>query len=161
MGQLRAPEKRGNDIMIEHSEILKPVVVLIAWSLVMLVWMIAVRLPAMKKLGIDINKVTGSKPGALDGVVPDKAQWPAHNYMHLMEQPTCFYAVALTLALVGWGNGMNAWIAWAYVALRIVHSMIQATFNKVNIRFMVFALSSLCLIALTLHAAIAVFGWHH
>ena len=150
----------GKTNVIEHSEILKPVVVLIAWSLVMLVWMVAVRLPAMKKIGIDLNKVTGSKPGALDGVVPDKAQWPAHNYMHLMEQPTLFYAVALTLALAGWGNGMNATIAWGYVILRIVHSLIQATYNKVNIRFMVFALSSLCLVALTLHAAIAVFALH-
>jgi len=147
--------------MIEHSEILKPVVVLIAWSLVMLVWLVAARMPAMKKVGIDINKVVGGKPGALDGIVDDKAQWKAHNYIHLMEQPTLFYAVCLTLALVGWGNGMNAWIAWAYVALRIVHSLIQATFNKVSIRFLVFALSTLCLMALTLHAAMAVFGWHH
>jgi len=146
--------------MIEHSEILKPVVVLIAWSLVMLVWLVAARLPAMKKAGIDINKVVGGRPGGLDGIVDEKAQWKAHNYIHLMEQPTLFYAVALTLALAGWGNGMNAWIAWAYVALRIVHSLVQATFNKVSIRFLVFALSTVCLVALTVHAAMAVFGWH-
>ena len=147
--------------MIEHSEILKPVVVLIAWSLVMLFWLVAARLPAMKKVGIDISKVVGGKPGALDGIVDDKAQWKAHNYIHLMEQPTLFYAVCLVLALAGWGNGMNAWIAWAYVALRIVHSLIQATFNKVSIRFLVFLLSTLCLVALTLHAAMAVFGSHY
>jgi len=147
--------------MIEHSEILKPVVVLIAWSLVMLVWMVVARLPALKKAGIDLNKVVGGRPGGLDGVVDEKAQWKAHNYIHLMEQPTTPSSPPGTLALAGWGNGMNAMIAWAYVALRILHSLIQATFNKVSIRFLVFALSTLCLVALTLHAAMSVFGWHH
>ena len=140
-----------------NSPILQPVVVLIAWSLVMLVWMVAVRMPALKKAGIDIAKVTGSKPGGLDGIVEDRAQWPAHNYIHLMEQPTLFYAVALVLAYVGQGDGLNADIAWAYVILRIAHSVFQATVNRVIVRFWIFALASLCLIALTIHAAIAVF----
>ena len=144
-----------------QSEILKPVVVLIAWSLVMWAWMIVVRMPALKAAGIDVSKVRGSRPGQLDGIVPDKAQWPAHNYMHLMEQPTIFYAVALVIATSGTGNGANAWIAWGYVGIRIVHSLVQATINKIDIRFSLFLLSTLCLVALTLHAAMAVFGWHH
>lgn len=143
-----------------NAEILKPVAVLIAWSLVMLVWMVVVRLPAMKKAGIDINKVVGGKPGALDGVVAEKAQWPAHNYIHLMEQPTLFYAVALLLAINDLGGGMNATIAWGYVALRIAHSLLQATVNIVRYRFLLFALSTLCLFALSLHALIAVFASH-
>ena len=142
------------------SEILKPVAVLIAWSLVMLVWMVVVRLPAMKKAGIDINKVVGSKPGMLDSIVDPKAQWPAHNYMHLMEQPTLFYAVALMLAFSGMGNGLNAMIAWGYVVLRIAHSLLQVTTNIIRYRFALFALSSLCLIALSLHALIGVFAVH-
>ena len=140
------------------TDILKPVAVLIAWSLVMLIWLVVVRLPAMKKVGIDINKVVGGFPGQLDGVVADKAQWPAHNYIHLMEQPTIFYAAALLLALVGAGNGLNAMIAWAYVGLRILHSLIQVTSNIIRYRFLVFALSTLCMIALSLHALIAVFA---
>lgn len=144
-----------------QSDILKPIVVLVAWSLVMMVWMIAKRLPALNKLGVDLSKVRGSKPGALDGVVPDEAQWPAHNYNHLMEQPTIFYAVALVIAFTGSGNGLNAWLAWAYVGIRIIHSVFHATVNQINIRFMLFALASLALVALTLHAALAVFGWHH
>ncbi|GGA40190.1 MAPEG family protein [Sphingomonas psychrolutea] len=141
-----------------QSEILKPVVVLVAWSLVMWAWMVAVRIPALKKAGIDLGKIRGSRPGQLDGVVPDKAQWPAHNYMHLMEQPTIFYAIAIVIALSGTGNGVNAWIAWGYVAIRIAHSVLQSTINKINIRFLLFLLSTLCLIALTLHAAMAVFA---
>jgi hypothetical protein len=144
-----------------HSEILKPVVVLIAWTLVMLVWLVATRLPAMRKAGIDITKLTGSKTGDADGILPPSAQWKAHNYNHLMEQPTLFYAVCLVIAVSGTGDGMNATIAWAYVALRILHSIWQATVNKVSVRFLIFGLATICLVALTLHAAMAVFGWHH
>ncbi|UIJ43556.1 MAPEG family protein [Sphingomonas cannabina] len=140
-----------------HAEILKPVVVLIAWTLVMWLWMMAVRMPAMRAAGIDITKLVGGKGSDADRVLPPKAQWPSHNYNHLMEQPTIFYAVALTLAVTGGGNGVNAWIAWGYVGLRIVHSLIQATVNRVAPRFAVFMLSTLLLVALTLHAAIAVF----
>lgn len=143
-----------------NSEILKPVAVLVAWSLVMLVWAVAARIPAMKKAGIDINKAVGGHPGALDGVVEAKAQWPVHNYMHLMEQPTIFYAAAMVIALTGTGNGLNATIAWAYVGIRIAHSILQATVNIIRYRFLLFAVSTLCLAALSLHALMAVFGAH-
>ncbi len=139
------------------TDILKPVAVLIAWSLVMLVWMIVVRAPALKKAGIDLNTARGGKPGGLDGVVNERAQWPAHNYIHLMEQPTLFYAVTLLLAFAGWGTGINVTIAWAYVVLRIAHSILQATVNIIRYRFLLFALSTLCLAALSLHALMAVF----
>ena len=143
-----------------NFDILKPVVALIIWSLIMLAWLVAVRLPAMKKVGIDLRTVSGGKPGALDGVVPDKAQWPAHNYIHLMEQPTLFYAVCLVLAVIGWGGGLNTKVAWAYVVLRILHSLVQAIFNRVAIRFALFALSTACLIVLAHNAAFAVFHGH-
>jgi hypothetical protein len=141
--------------MHESPDILLPVAVLVAWSLVMMLWMVATRLPAMKAKGIDLRSAVGGRPGVLDGVVDDRAQWKAHNYIHLMEQPTIFYAIALTLALIGQGNGINATIAWVYVGLRIVHSIVQATLNVIRYRFLLFALASLALIALTLHALIA------
>ena len=141
-----------------QSDILKPVVVLALWSLIMLVWAVATRLPAMKAAGIDLAKLRGGTGKDADGVLPASAQWKAHNYNHLMEQPTLFYAVALVVALVGAGNGLNAWIAWGYVGLRVVHSLIQATHNRVQYRFLAFGASTLCLTALTIQAAIAVFG---
>jgi hypothetical protein len=140
-----------------HSEIFKPMVVLIAWSLLMLLWTVATRIPAMKAAGVDMGKLVGSTGKDADGVLDKRAQWKAHNYNHLMEQPTLFYAVAIVIALTGTGNGINAWIAWGYVGLRILHSIIQATFNRVQPRFLVFGLATLCLVALTLHAAMAVF----
>ncbi|PTQ61319.1 MAPEG family protein [Sphingomonas aurantiaca] len=140
-----------------HSDILRPMVVLIAWTLVMLGGALATRLPAMKAAGVDLRTLVGTKGSDADRSLPPQAQWKVHNYNHLMEQPTLFYAVCTVLALSGSGDGPNAWIAWAYVGLRIVHSLIQATSNRVRDRFVVFVLSSLTLVALTLHAALAVF----
>ncbi len=140
-----------------HSEILRPMVVLIAWTLVMLGWTLATRLPAMKAAGVDMGKLVGTKAADADRALPPHIQWKAHNHNHLMEQPTLFYAVCAVLALSGTGNGINAWIAWAYVALRIAHSLVQAISNRVRARFLLFMLSSLMLVALTPHAALAVF----
>ena len=115
----------------------------------------------MNRAGIDGVNMTASTGKSLrDDLIAKgehKASWIADNYNHLHEAPTVFYAVALTLAIIGWGDGMNADIAWAYVGLRIAHSLVQALWNRVIVRFLLFILSTLCLIALTLHAGIAVF----
>lgn len=140
-----------------HSPILAPMIALVIWSLIMLVWLVVTRLPAMNNVGLRINELRGSKPGGLDGVVPDATQWKAHNYIHLMEQPTLFYAVVLTLAILGAGEGLNCQLAWAYTGLRVLHSLIQATSNIIKYRFAVFALSTVVLLALTVHAAFLVF----
>src|SRR4051812_38548655 len=139
--------------MTNHSPILAPIVALVAWSLVMWLWMYATRLPAMSAAKIDTKNLVGGSGADLKKVIPPRSQWPADNYNHLMEQPTLFYAIALVLAMLGAGGGINLTIAWAYVVLRIVHSIVQATFNRVIIRFAIFSLSTLCLMALTLHAA--------
>jgi len=139
-----------------YSPILVPVVALVAWTLIIMLWMAATRLPAMKKAGIDLGTLVGGRGQNLEGVVPDSVQWKSHNYSHLLEQPTLFYAIALTLALMGIGGGLNYWLAWAYVALRVVHSLIQCTVNVVRYRFLVFLLASLSLVALTVHAAVRI-----
>jgi hypothetical protein len=138
---------------MEYSPILIPVVALVAWTLVVMLWMVVTRLPAMKKAGIKLDGLVGGRGANLEGAVPDDVMWKSHNYMHLMEQPTLFYAIALTLALMGMGHGINYWLAWGYVGLRIVHSIIQSTYNRVLHRFLVFGLASLCLLGLTIHAA--------
>ena len=140
-----------------HAPILQPVVVLLGWTLVMMVWMMATRLPAMRKSGIDLGKLRGTKAADADLALPPAIQWKAHYYNHLMEQPTLFYAVALVLAMIGQGDGFNLILAWAYVAFRIVHSIVQAVWNKVSVRFLFFVLSSLALVGMVLHAGIALF----
>ena len=137
-----------------HS-ILGAVAALAGWTMLMWVWMYATRIPAMRRAGVDAGKLVGGTGSNLDAVLPPETQWKAHNYNHLMEQPTVFYAVSLALAVGGQGDGLNATLAWAYVALRIAHSIVQATINRVMVRFVLFALASLVLIALTLHAMLA------
>jgi hypothetical protein len=138
---------------MEYSPILAPVVALVAWTLVMLVWLAIARRRAFAAMGISWGTIPrGSRGANLDGKAPDEAQWPAHNYNHLMEQPTIFYAIALTLAMMGMGHGINLWLAWGYVALRIVHSIVQSTINIVPVRFTIFFLATICLLGLTVHA---------
>lgn len=133
--------------------ILQPVVALAAWTMVMLVWMYATRLPAIAAVQVDPDRLANDPDATLDRLLPAKVQWKAHNYNHLHEAPTVFYAVALVLFLSGEGDGRTAILGWAYVALRIVHSLVQATVNKVPVRFAIFALSSAVLIALVALAA--------
>lgn len=135
-----------------QAQMLAPAAVLVAWSLVMLFWMAGTRLPAMSKMGNGVGK---AKPGGrgqdLEGVLDPKVNWKAHNYAHLMEQPTLFYAVSLIIALLGAGAS-DVLAAWVYVVIRIIHSIWQATVNVVSIRFLLFLISTVALVILSIHA---------
>ena len=141
-----------------YSPLLGPVVALVAWTLVMLFWLAIVRGLAAKRAGINLTAKRGGRGQQLEGVLPDQANWPAHNYMHLMEQPTIFYAIVFALILMDFDASINVWLAWGYVAFRVLHSLVQATFNDVRVRFSLFLLSTLCLTSLTVHAALRL--WH-
>lgn len=142
-----------------HQDILHPVVALAAWTMIMWIWMYVTRIPAMSAAKVDPDSLVQQGAKTLGDLLPAKVQWKADNYNHLHEAPTVFYAVAIVLAMLDQGNGINAMIAWAYVFLRVIHSIFQATMNKVMIRFIIFVLSSLALMALVLHAYLAVI--HH
>ena len=135
------------------APILLPVMALVAWSLVMWLWMYVTRLPAMRKAEMkpDPNAPRGEQMSQL----PPAVRWKADNYNHLMEQPTIFYAAALALALMGQGDGINLILAWTYVGLRVVHSLWQALTNVIEVRFVLFALSTLPLIAMTWNGVVA------
>lgn len=137
------------------APILKPVVALVLWSLVMWLWLYATRIPAMQKLKIPLDP--NKPPGELAAQLPPNVRWKADNYNHLMEQPTIFYATALALALAQAGDGLNATLAWAYVGLRVVHSLIQATVNVIMLRWAVFTAASVVLVVLAVRAAMVVF----
>ena len=141
-----------------QAQMLAPGAVLVAWSLVMLIWMALTRFPAMAKIS---DKLKGAKRGGrgqdLEGVIPDKVNWKAHNYAHLMEQPTLFYATIVILAILA-PSPLAILLAWIYVGLRIVHSVWQATVNIVAVRFLLFITSTLALIALAVMALIATLG---
>ncbi|EAQ29878.1 hypothetical protein NAP1_03860 [Erythrobacter sp. NAP1] len=137
-------------------EILQPVIALMIWTMIIWAWMYASRIPAMAKA--EIAPDDAQIVGLLDQKLPREVQWKAHNYNHLHEQPTVFYAVAIVLALLDQGGGANAFLAWIYVGLRVVHSLVQVTANKVMVRFVLFALSSVVLITLIAKAAFVAFA---
>ena len=141
-------------------DILGPVVALAAWTMVMWLWMYATRIPAMNRLKVDPDSLARDPEMKLDKLLPPQVQWKAHNYNHLHEAPTVFYAIAIVLAIVGHGDGLNAWLGWAYVGLRVLHSLVQATVNKVVMRFLVFACSSVVLMVLIVRAAFALASMH-
>lgn len=143
-----------------RSDIFEPVVALAVWTMIVWIWMYATRLPAMGRAGIDAKNMVGSTGAGLRGDLiakgEVKASWVADNYNHLHEAPTVFYSVAIVLGLIGQGDNLNATIAWVYVALRVAHSLLQIFSNRVVIRFILFALSSIALFMLVVHAAMAV-----
>lgn len=141
------------------ASLLAPGAVLVLWTLVMLGWVLVSRFSALAKTGIDLKAAPPGGRGAnLEGVLPPIANWKSHNYTHLLEQPTLFYAVIVFLHLSGGNTDLTRGLAWAYVVLRIAHSLWQATVNRIPVRLALFALSSLCLIALSLLAIIATLG---
>jgi len=133
------------------AQMLAPAAVLIAWSIIILFWMAFTRLPALGKAGGLGEAKPGGRGQDLEGVLPDRINWKAHNYAHLMEQPTLFYAATVIIALLG-ASALDTVFAWIYVALRIVHSIWQATVNVVKIRFLLFIASTIALIYLAYRA---------
>jgi hypothetical protein len=139
-----------------NTPILAPAAALVLWSLVMLFWMAGTRLPAMSKIGMDLGKAApGGRGQDIDPNVPPSVAWKSHNYAHLMEQPTIFYATIMILAVSGAATDLSVMLAWGYTVLRVIHSLWQATVNTVIIRFMFFLLSTVCLTIVAVQALLA------
>lgn len=137
-----------------QASMIAPVMALVAWSLVMWVWMYVQRIPAMQKAGI--KPQDARFPGSLD-VLPDAARQAADNYNHLMEQPTIFYAAALAIQAAGHADGMAAHLAWAYVGVRVLHSLLQVSLNLVPVRFLLFVASTGVLAAMVVRELMRLF----
>ena len=143
--------RETGEVMYEHGMI-TPVVALVVWSLIMLIWLYATRIPAMSGAKLRPGQATRAQMEAL----PAWAANPASNYNHLMEQPTLFYALCFALQFLDQANDINIGLAWLYVILRVVHSLVQATVNIIIIRFLIFVTASVVLVMLAVHAAIGV-----
>jgi len=128
---------------------------LVLWTFVMWAWLYATRIPAIRKNKIVMDP---QRPGGeLLAQLPAKVRWKADNYNNLMEQPTLFYAVALTLALLDVDAGLNTGFAWLYVGLRVVHSLVQAIVNIIIIRFAIFMAASFVLLVMAIRTAMIIF----
>lgn len=130
-----------------------PVLALVTWSLIIWAWMYVKRIPAMQKAGIAPQDA--AMPGSLN-VLPAPARQAADNYNHLMEQPTIFYAAALAIQVAGHGDAWMAGLAWAYVALRVLHSLVQISINRVMARFSLFVLATVVLAVMVGRALILI-----
>ncbi|MEK7661660.1 MAG: MAPEG family protein [Pseudomonadota bacterium] len=142
------------------SEILAPAAVLVVWTLIVLIWTTVMRFGSIARLDKDkLRSVSGHgiRGQDLEKILPNSANWPSHNYTHLLEQPTIFYAVVFILALSDNGDGMNLYVAWAYVGIRIIHSFWQSLVNKIPVRIGLFTVSTLCLLFLAVKALLAAF----
>ncbi|MBM3594531.1 MAG: MAPEG family protein [Alphaproteobacteria bacterium] len=135
--------------------ILLPAAVMVVWTMIMAFWMLSDRMKMFKRHNIDLNKHPGARGMDLAKMVGPKEDWPAHNYVHLLEQPTIFYAAVFILALSAF-SPLDVALAWAYFALRVVHSVFQATVNKVPVRGMIFGLSSIVMTVLAVRALLVV-----
>jgi len=129
----------GSGLALE--QFLLPVLALICWTLVMWLWMYATRIPAMQKAGVDPD--TARHPGTYGDKLPASVRSVADNYNHLHEQPTIFYALMFFAALTGGADQTALYAGWVYVALRIIHSLVQILIGKVVLRFMLFVLATI------------------
>jgi hypothetical protein len=132
--------------------LIAPVLGLVAWTLVMWVWMYATRIPAMQRANIDVADLSRTG-GKLE--LPPQVARVADNYNHLHEQPTIFYALALAAQVVGAADAINIGLAWSYVLLRVAHSLVQATRNVIPLRFLLFTVGTLVLAALLVRTVLA------
>nr|WP_010131167.1 MAPEG family protein [Microbulbifer agarilyticus] len=137
-------------------QLIQPLVALVIWSMVMWLWMYATRIPAIVSMKLEMDPTVPSAEQMAK--LPAQVRWKADNYNHLMEQPTLFYAVVLALAVLGVSSGLTLFAAWAYVAFRIIHSLVQALGNKIELRFAVFVASNIPLLLLVFIAARAAFA---
>ena len=134
------------------SAILLPVFVMASLTVVMLICMVATRLPAMTRAGMDAQAARDTS--VLKSLPPHIAQI-ADNYNHLFEQPVIFYAVALSIAVLGHTDSLHVQCAWAFTGLRIVHSIVQATVNIVLVRFALFMTAWLALAIMIVREVVA------
>ncbi len=140
---------------MQHN-ILLPAAILMLWTLIILLWMTSKRLPAMVALGDTLKKIPrGGRYQDIETMMPRDANWLSHNYTHLLEQPTVFYPTVILLHVAGAATAVSVSLAWGYVILRILHSLWQILVNKIPVRIVLFALSSLCLLGLAIQAVIA------
>jgi hypothetical protein len=141
------------------QSLLAPGAILVLWTIIMLIWMGYTRFPAIKRTGLNLKQAPpGGRGQDLEGLLPPQINWKSHNYTHLHEQPTLFYAVIIFLHLSGGTNALTLTLAWAYVALRIIHSLWQSLVNRVPIRLALFSAATICLLILTILAIIATLG---
>ena len=118
---------------MDQLALLKPVLILIIWTFIIFLIMAFGRVSFMN------NPQDAADSKDYKNQLPTWVNRTADNYNHLFEQPVAFYAVTLSIALINNFNILVVQLAWAYVLIRVIHSLIQLTINIVLVRFFLFA----------------------
>ena len=129
---------------MSSTVILQPVFALALWTLLVL---LLIPLSRARAVSAGTAAVDDFKYGTAPRV-PETVNVSNRNYMNLLELPMLFYVACLAFVVTGSASSLAAGLAWAYVALRVVHSVIHLTYNKVLHRSLVFGLSNFALAAL-------------
>ena len=117
---------------------------MLVWSGVVVALLMSTRLPVIVKQWGRLQYAKHSEE--VRPKMPDRLRYVTDNYNHLFEQPTLFYATLVYIHLAGTANDANVSLAWAYVVMRVIHSLIQLIGNNVSWRAASFATSSAILI---------------
>ena len=122
---------------MQPISILLPVLVLAFWTFIIFAIMAPARFYFLRMK----HPQTAAHTKNLNGLLPPWLERVADNYNHLFEQPVVFYVITLSIAVINNIEPLMIQLAWAYVALRVLHSIVQITFNFVPLRFTLFVTS--------------------
>lgn len=136
-------------------DILYPMLGMITLTGVMIFVLLSSRAPSIIKFWGNLQAAKHSDE--LRPNLPDRMRYITDNHNHLFEQPTLFYAIAIYIYLVNHSDPLHTQLAWSYVGLRVVHSIIHLSTNNVSWRAIIFVLSGLCLIAMIVRELLAFF----
>jgi hypothetical protein len=137
---------------VRNLDILYPVFALGAWTLMVLLLIPFVRVRSVRRREISPNDFKYGESMA----VPPNVSIPNRNYMNLLELPMLFYIVCVVLYVTAYGARVGVLVAWAYVGLRMIHSLIHLTYNHVLHRLFAFTLSNVALVSLWVIAGVHV-----
>jgi hypothetical protein len=125
-------------------------------TFVMAAWMTVVRMPAMRRAGLVLQDAAHTRD--LAERLPSSATRVADNYRHLFEAPTVFYAVSFGIVFSGQADPVYAICAWSFLGLRVLHSVVQATFNRVAVRAVLYSLSWITLAVMIIRPMFALWS---
>jgi hypothetical protein len=129
---------------VNQVYVLYPVIALAALTFVVLCLIPYQRFKAASKRLVVVEDFKHGESASVPGVV----SIPNRNYMNLLEAPMLFYVACFGIFITQGVTRNAVALAWAYVALRAIHSIVHLTYNNVFHRLTCFALSNVVLVAL-------------
>jgi hypothetical protein len=129
---------------MRNPAVLYPMFALAAWTLLVLLLIPLARARSARRREIVIDDFKyGESPA-----VPAAVSIPNRNYMNLLELPMLFYVVCIVLYVTAGASTTAIALAWAFVLLRVVHSLIHLSYNRVVHRLAAFTASNVALVVL-------------